>query len=1027
MNMDLSIAKDRIALVTERDSIAASQGDFLATHVPLKKIGLLPKFEMNPSLNGYISEEEFYNQYILNPQNLHQLIVVYGQSGTGKSHLIRWLDARFENEKKSDEVILFVRRSDNTLKGTIKQLLTKPEVQKIANSSLIKRLTEATTVVPEEVLKLDIYHKFLIELQIDNNEKDFNIRKSIKKGLISFLKNDFIQRDLMKSDGPIDRIYSKIAQNSRVNIDIVAEFQKEDFYVDNDLLDNMENNEAERAAIKLGRKLLAEGETDETAKSICDYLNSFVPKVIQRTSGIEPGDFEEIFIEIRKELYRQNKTLTLFIEDITSFSGVDASLLNALMENHNNRDLCRITSVLGGTNSYINDYFRDNHKDRVTQFIYIPDDAFDAEGRCELVARYINAMSLPSNVIDQWLRGNALPQDYPVHNPKQGKNWEYFEDEYGHKLYLYPFNRNSIEYYYKYALNEGNRSPRYIIRDIIDPVVRDLINNRVSFPLQRCTMRPDRDLRYLVHQKILDNQEETRLLYFMSIWGNGKLTQYTKDRETFICGIPSKIYEDFNLPIIHLNQAKEEPAAPVTVKNNPTPSSGTNQKVEIKQVSEEKKDVLAEVGEKLHQWVNGSQLYANSSGGMEGYLRQARIDMSDYLWDVINWQAEGLSMDNVQKIKKASGSNSSYPLIGYENQAKGNSIYKMKAQESSVSVIEAFVRWNVFGGKSWNYPDSPSDLLDVMKWTEQIKGELIPLIKTYGTGHEPVYVQCAIVMELIRKLLNGELKKKKIQNLTLDDLLAEPLPLNNASVHCNKWKDVLTSLYERMHDNRKTIINYFNLIQGQGGSVAVLNYTKFKKMFDRIRKNAFVVELTDLDLSDRIAERRMICEEYRKVMNNIDGVWSDEIVEGKQLIDPILIQFEDDLNEETLTDLIESVNHYNASINDAQINVPNINLTQFRRNADYPSICHAVETIQETKDESNKLDDLMVLSSDPRKKIMNLAELIKNILSTMDKVQSDIAKREKAIALTASNAVDEHVLQEERATLDNNTILAEGL
>lgn len=108
----------------------------------------------------------------------------------------------------------------------------------------------------------------------------------------------------------------------------------------------------------------------EDAKKFSDYLNQFVEIVIQRCAGIEPGDFEQVFMDIRKELYRIGKNLTLFIEDVTSFTGVDNALLNALMEEHNDRDICRISSVVGGTNAYINDCFRQNHRDRVTA-IYI--------------------------------------------------------------------------------------------------------------------------------------------------------------------------------------------------------------------------------------------------------------------------------------------------------------------------------------------------------------------------------------------------------------------------------------------------------------------------------------------------------------------------------------------------------------------------------------------------------------------------------------------------------------------------------
>lgn len=78
-----------------------------------------------------MSEEQVFNKYVLNSENNHQFVIVIGSSGAGKSHLIRWFAARLDQAALENEVVLFVRRSDNSLKGTIKQLLELPEVANI--------------------------------------------------------------------------------------------------------------------------------------------------------------------------------------------------------------------------------------------------------------------------------------------------------------------------------------------------------------------------------------------------------------------------------------------------------------------------------------------------------------------------------------------------------------------------------------------------------------------------------------------------------------------------------------------------------------------------------------------------------------------------------------------------------------------------------------------------------------------------------------------------------------------------------
>ena len=128
-------------------------------------------------------------------------------------------------------------------------------------------------------------------------------------------------------------------------------------------------NGAAKNARKMADTILAD---EEMSERLADYMNTLVNKVIQTCAGLEPGDFEQVFVEIRKEIKRQGKNLTLLIEDVTAFTGVNVALLNVLTTEHTgmyeSQELCRISSIVGTTEKYFNVNFMDNHKDRVTQF-----------------------------------------------------------------------------------------------------------------------------------------------------------------------------------------------------------------------------------------------------------------------------------------------------------------------------------------------------------------------------------------------------------------------------------------------------------------------------------------------------------------------------------------------------------------------------------------------------------------------------------------------------------------------------------
>ena len=369
--MNSDIAKQRLTEVIRIDTITSSFRDFMATHVPFKQIQLQKEYGTAGSAGKNYTEEEIYKKIVLNPKDQHQFVLVIGSSGAGKSHLIRWFDAKLERQKPENEVVLFVRRSDNTLKGTIRQLLEKTEVASIQNKDLYDRLVNATSTISEGKLKNAIYHQFIEEIEDDKGDQIDYLNNADRKKIVPLLNNELFKARMMSEDGPIERIYAKVAENNDKDTrDVIAEFHPEDFSVNADFCDRVVREGGDKKAVRLLDKLLLK---EELAGNIAKYMNSKVDLVIQQCAGLEPGDFEQVFKDIRKELKKQGKSLTLLIEDITAFTGVNEALLNVLTTWHTGdyekEGMCRISSIIGTTSEYVNKNFRDNYKERVTQFI----------------------------------------------------------------------------------------------------------------------------------------------------------------------------------------------------------------------------------------------------------------------------------------------------------------------------------------------------------------------------------------------------------------------------------------------------------------------------------------------------------------------------------------------------------------------------------------------------------------------------------------------------------------------------------
>lgn len=172
--MNIEIARKRYMDVIRPDVMHNTQGDFLATHVPMKKLYVTEHLTDHAEVPEQDkkhpkTEEDIYEQF-MGEKEEDQFVLVIGDSGAGKSHLIRWINTVLEIRKSENEIVLPIRRADNTLKGTIRQLIELSEVKDLPNRDLYKKLASAANTVPEKELKETIYYQFVIQITNDDGK-----------------------------------------------------------------------------------------------------------------------------------------------------------------------------------------------------------------------------------------------------------------------------------------------------------------------------------------------------------------------------------------------------------------------------------------------------------------------------------------------------------------------------------------------------------------------------------------------------------------------------------------------------------------------------------------------------------------------------------------------------------------------------------------------------------------------------------------------------------------------------------------
>jgi hypothetical protein len=587
----------RISQVINTEAVAVDRESFLASHAPFKRIRYSQVSRQIPDT----SEDAFLAELTRQAAaDQHVFAVILGIPGTGKSHLIRWLKEKYSQNNFND-VILLVEKAKSSLLGTLRQIIESGVFDPNIMRDELERLKGAANELSSNALGDSI----LNYLQIATHEvvlpADKNPPKKISRNVENFLLDPNVRKWLKRDKGPIDRIKRHISSGKQVGLDEdeLPGFIPEDFDVPVELLNSIRDDGGHINARQLA-DLLNDEEERELRKTLADYLNNLLNFAIGHTTALSTDDLKQIFYQLRRNLRKQGKNLVLLIEDITAFTGIDAGLIDVLATQHTgeeNRDYCRIISVVGITDSYFWDRFPDNLRDRITHlltlnkeidstssesdFLQTPDAAAD------LVARYLNAMRVDSMELKKWANADGNLESIP--NPC----YECVFREVCHKAFgsislidnpenerttvgLYPFNKNAIWQMYQ-GISAANvaRTPRSLLRSVVQYVLQSHgpkikagrfppQRNEVGSQFKPPLLREPAQIQIIQEQGKHDAHRLESLLLF---WGDRTVNVSSINGETWVGNLPPAVFRAFSIPVIQGQFDGDKPLPP----EQPTP------------------------------------------------------------------------------------------------------------------------------------------------------------------------------------------------------------------------------------------------------------------------------------------------------------------------------------------------------------------------------------------------------------------------------------------------------------------------
>ena len=865
--MDKQLMKKRINEVIKTDATVVELQDFMATHVPFKKL----KYYTSgiDSINGKeLKEEEFFYEFIDNTRDKHNFIVVQGDNGSGKSHFIRWIKNKINSENLfPDDVMILLERSQNTLQATIKQLLNNEIIQDFLSEEEKIKLRNTGIELSEEKFSSMINYNFIIEAENEeDDDEDCVLRSTQRKALVEFLKDEVIQRRILfNEDGPIKRISNKLISSEDNSINEVdIRFTEDDFVIDIDVLMELKDSEPNKKALKFAESL--KDDKRGIRNKVAEYLNLKIDTVIQRTIKLNATDLNSILEKIRIRLKDIGKDLILFIEDITAFTGIDKGVIESLIIEHREENgLCRLFSIIGVTTGYYQSYFPDNLKDRVTGRVFIDSNSLFDESKdvLELAARYINAINVNKDELRKWIETGAVEAELPIKN--NIKEWAKYIDIMGREFSLYPLTEQAILNLYD-KIKDKN-TPRRFIKNVLLPILLHFTNDNkfpegvLEFEAELALPKFKNELlNRRIDLEINDNYENSRTKCFLRIWGNGTIDSYSNNGIKYIGGIDERIFEEFNVIKIEGNTISpidvDKPSGIDKVTNDwerswKSENINKNREDKEKNVINEKDEILSQKFKSFNDLKSDLDLWFKENQNLKIHSK-IRTEIVSLIKEGINWDSEEVPLYLVKEAITLNNIKIRDQKFGEE---RGSNLIWIEKTEENYYFMISLMQYCIIGGRTWGYEGAQDDIVVITKWLEKNKKRIISYILNGDDVDYSMY-DYAICAEIYTSVINKTFKDKhkevKLTEMSMRniyELLISELNIKDTKDLKKILGNFATTYSDKVEDikeNHRFIIENNNCPLGSGKSI-FLDTSEILLAIKRVAKKQY-----DLDKFETI-------------------------------------------------------------------------------------------------------------------------------------------------------------------------------
>ncbi|NKS24601.1 protein DpdH [Prescottella equi] len=463
---DRNSALDIIPVEAESPSDAV----FNATHSALP---ILRRNRVDDDHGEVVYEDQLLAAVESQPSD-YPILPILGHSGTGKSHLVRWLRMRLEKSQAqaSKRRVIFVPKHKMSLRAILDLILDhaqSPEVDQFRER--VHAATEQLHGEAQARRELRATLANLVEAQADSavtpGRPDSDERMYLATELPNLLLDSHFKNHLLADDGAIARLVrEKLSGKGSEDKDEPFAFTDADLYLSVD-----DAGRAAAAAQEIAEVLNGDQELRALAARM---LNEQLAPAISTVFGVSGDDLKNLLIELRLELGRNGEEILLLIEDFSIFQGIQGGLIDAMTQIATKElPLCPMKVVMAVTTGYFRDQIPDTAKTRTFR-VYdmdVPDKSATVN-TLEFATRYLNAVRVGVEGIESaYAQGDELPNACDT-CPVSERCRASFGEKDG--ISLFPFNESALE---RAVQSQQSKTRGFVARDVLNRVLRPVLQN----------------------------------------------------------------------------------------------------------------------------------------------------------------------------------------------------------------------------------------------------------------------------------------------------------------------------------------------------------------------------------------------------------------------------------------------------------------------------------------------------------------------------------------------------------------------